>query len=156
MLTHGHAACSVIHIRAGPETRPYERNPLIIIDTNKLAPAEAVTNSQGRKRRAATILQARTTQLGEETTYVELIVSHGRGAKAYYAELRHHIDLVKPNNRRSILVKVGGIPSVTFMEIPTGRYSEAKLDGLYEQAYARFLELVELRNEKVIALLTQG
>jgi hypothetical protein len=128
---------------------------LIIIDTNQLAPTKAVTNSQGRKRRASTILQAKATQLGEETTYVELVVAHDRGAKACYAKLSHHIDLVKPNGRRSILVKVGGTPSVTFMEFPTARYSEPKLDGFYEEAYSKFLQLVAERSEHVIALLSQ-
>jgi hypothetical protein len=129
---------------------------LIIIDTNKLAPANAVTNSEGRKRRASTILQAKTTQMGEETTYVELVVSHDRGAKACYAKLSHQIDLVKPNGRRSTLVKVGGTPSFTFMQFPTARYSEPKLDGFYEEAYGKFLQLVEERNEHVIALLSQN
>jgi hypothetical protein len=128
---------------------------LIIIDTNKLAPTKAVTNSQGRKRRASTILQAKTTQMGEETTYVELVVRHDRERKAYIAELRQHIDLVKPNGRRSILVKVGGTPRANFMQIPTGRYSEPKLDGLYEDAFGVLTQLVEDRNEHVIALLSQ-
>jgi hypothetical protein len=129
---------------------------MVIIDTDKLAPAEAVTNLEGRRREARTLVQTVTTQMGEESTSVELVVRHDREAKAYVTTLRHHVDLIKPNGRRSIVFKLrDGIPSVRFYSTPAARYSAAKLDGLYEDAYGMLTQLVGDRNEHVIALLSE-
>lgn len=129
---------------------------MIIIDTTQLAPEHAATNTESRRREARALIQTVTTQMGEESTYAELVVRHERGSGAYWAELRHHIELLKPNGRRSIIFKLrDGISSATIMKVPTGRYSAGKLEGLYADAYAQLLALVEDRHERVIPLLSQ-
>lgn len=128
---------------------------MIIIDTNELAPDKAVTEAGSRRRAARAHIQTVTTQMGEESTYAELVVRHERGSGAYWAELRPHIELKKPNGRTSILFKLAGPSSATIMKTPTGRYSASKLDGLYEEAHARLLQLVEDRHERIIPLLSQ-
>jgi len=128
---------------------------MIIIDTDELAPAKAETNADRRRRTARAHIQTVPTQMGEESTYAELVVRHDRDSASYRAELSHHIELKKPSGRTSILFKLNGPSVATLMKVPTGRYSAARLDGLYEDAHARLLELVEDRQEQIIPLLSQ-
>jgi len=128
---------------------------MIIIDTDELAPTRAETYADSRRRVARAHIQTVQTQMGEESTYAELVVRHDRDSAAYMAELRHHIELKKPEGRTSILFKLKGPATATLMKVPTGRYSKSKLYGLYEDAHARLLQLVEDRHESIIPLLSQ-